>query len=90
MSRPTRRTFLKRAATAGLATTFAVAGTRASGRVLGANDRVRVAVQSARPGALAGWLARLEARGVIVDSATFTPNPDRTVGATLTLRSRAA
>ena len=53
-------------------------------------DRVRVSVQSARPGALAGWLARLEARGVIVDSAAFTPNPDRTVGATLTLRSRAA
>ncbi|WP_375404297.1 type II secretion system protein GspM [uncultured Sphingomonas sp.] len=52
-------------------------------------DRVRVAVQSARPGALAGWLARLEARGLLVDSAAFTPNPDRTVGATLTLRSRA-
>ncbi len=53
-------------------------------------DRVRVAVQSARPGALAGWLARLERRGLLVDSAAFTPNPDRTVGATLTLRSRAA
>jgi len=45
MSRRTRRSFLKRAAaTAGAATTFAVAGTRASARVLGANDRVRVAV----------------------------------------------
>jgi general secretion pathway protein M len=51
-------------------------------------DRVRVAVQSARPGALAAWLARLEARGLLVDTAAFTPNPDRTVGATLTLRSR--
>jgi len=44
MSRHTRRTFLKRAATTGVATTFAIAGTRASGRVLGANDRVRIAV----------------------------------------------
>lgn len=43
MPRPTRRTFLKRAA-AGAAATFAIAGTRATGRVLGANDRVRVAV----------------------------------------------
>lgn len=40
-----RRNFLKRAAaTAGAATTFAIAGVSASGRVLGANDRVRVAV----------------------------------------------
>ncbi len=38
-------TFLKRAAaTAGVATTFTIAGTKASGRVLGANDRVRIAV----------------------------------------------
>ncbi len=45
MSRQTRRTFLKRAAaTAGVATAFTVAGTKASGRVLGANDTVRVAV----------------------------------------------
>ena len=39
-----RRTFLKRAAATGVAATFTIAGTRASGRVLGANDRVRVAV----------------------------------------------
>jgi general secretion pathway protein M len=53
-------------------------------------DRVRVAIPSARPGALAGWLARLETRGLLVDSAAFTPNPDRSVGATLTLRARAS
>lgn len=52
------------------------------------SDRVRVSVQSARPGALTGWLARLEARGLLVDEAAFTANPDQTVGATLTLRSR--
>ena len=44
MFRQHRRDFLKRAATGGLAATFAISGTKASGRVLGANDRVRVAV----------------------------------------------
>ena len=45
MSRHNRRDFLKRAAAGGLAAaTFAVAGTKTSGRVLGANDRVRIAV----------------------------------------------
>jgi len=44
MFRQHRRDFLKRAAAGGLAPTFAISGTKASGRVLGANDRVRVAV----------------------------------------------
>jgi predicted dehydrogenase len=39
-----RRTFLKRAAASGIAAAFAISGTKASGRVLGANDRVRIAV----------------------------------------------
>jgi hypothetical protein len=39
-----RRSFLKRAAAGGIAATFAISGTRASGRVLGANDRVRIAL----------------------------------------------
>ncbi len=43
MPRPTRRAFLKRAA-GGLAAALAISGTKASGRVLGANDRVRIAV----------------------------------------------
>jgi predicted dehydrogenase len=42
MSRQTRRTFLK--TTAGIAAGLTIAGTRASGRVLGANDTVRVGV----------------------------------------------
>ena len=42
MSSQSRRTFLKRAAAVGAA--FTIAGTKASGQVLGANDRVRVAV----------------------------------------------
>jgi predicted dehydrogenase len=44
MNRHTRRTFLKQSAAAGLAATFTIAGTKASGRVLGANDTVRVGV----------------------------------------------
>ena len=43
MSRHNRRDFLKSAAAGGLAA-FTIAGTKASARVLGANDRVRIAV----------------------------------------------
>jgi len=39
-----RRQFLKRAAVGGALATFTLSGTKASGRVLGANDRVRIAV----------------------------------------------
>ena len=39
-----RRDFLKRTIAGGAFATFAISGTKASGRVLGANDRVRVAV----------------------------------------------
>ncbi len=46
MTRQTRRTFLKKSAvaTAGVATSFTIAGTRASGKVLGANDTIRLGV----------------------------------------------
>jgi predicted dehydrogenase len=45
MSRQTRRSFLKRAAaTAGVGAGFVIAGTKASGRVLGADERVRLGV----------------------------------------------
>jgi predicted dehydrogenase len=44
MTRHTRRDFLKTAAVAGLATSFTIAGTKASARVLGANDRFRIGV----------------------------------------------
>ncbi len=64
---------------------FALATVDAEG-----SDRVRATIQSARPGALAGWLARLEARGLLVDSATLTDHGDHTVGAVLVLKARAA
>ena len=44
MTRHTRRNFIKRATVAGLATSFTIAGTKASARVLGANDRLRIGV----------------------------------------------
>ena len=50
--------------------------------------RVRVGIQSARGAAIDAWLARLEARGVIVDQATLTDNGDRTLGVDLTLRAQ--
>jgi predicted dehydrogenase len=41
----TRRTFVQKSiATIGLASTFAISGSRASGQVLGANDRIRIGV----------------------------------------------
>jgi predicted dehydrogenase len=48
MSRQTRRTFLKQAAAAAAFPLFTVAGTRASARVLGANDTVRIGVAGIR------------------------------------------
>lgn len=44
MSSQNRRNFLKRSLAAGAVLPFAISGTKASGRVLGANNRVRVAV----------------------------------------------
>jgi len=44
MFRPHRREFLRYAAAGGLAAKFVISGTKASGRVRGANDRVRIAV----------------------------------------------
>ncbi|MDX3908865.1 MAG: type II secretion system protein M [Sphingobium sp.] len=37
--------------------------------------RVEIAIASARPTALFGWLAKLEAQGVIVDTLTVQPAP---------------
>ena len=53
-----------------------------------APDRVHVGIQSARPGALIAWLARLERGGVLVDNARLTDHGDRTVGVDLTLKAR--
>lgn len=53
-------------------------------------DRVRITIATAKPGALLGWIAGLEADGILVDASTITGNGDGTVAATLTLKGRAA
>ncbi len=63
MQRTTRRTFLKAAAaSAGVATTFTIAGTKASGRVRGANDVIRVGVAGihGRGGSHMGEFVKME------------------------------
>lgn len=52
--------------------------------------RVHVTIQSAKPGAMAAWLARLEAAGVLVDSATLRDTGSRSVAADLILKARGA
>ena len=51
--------------------------------------RIRVGIGGARPAALVPWLARLEASGVLVETATLTDKGDRTVGVQLVLKARA-
>ena len=42
-------------------------------------DRVTIAIASARASALFGWLAGLEARGVVVETITIQPGANNTV-----------
>lgn len=44
MSRQTRRAFLQQTAAGGIAAAFTISGTKASGRIIGANDRIRLGV----------------------------------------------
>ena len=53
-------------------------------------DRIRIAIATAKPGALLGWIAGLEADGILVDGLTITGNGDGTVAAQMTLMARAA
>ena len=53
-------------------------------------DRVRIAIATAKPGALLGWIAGLEADGILVDALGDHGNGDGTVAAQLTLKARAA
>lgn len=51
--------------------------------------RVHLTIQSARPGVISGWLAGIEARGILIDAATLRDNGDKSVGADLVLKARA-
>jgi general secretion pathway protein M len=50
--------------------------------------RVSFALGAARPQALFGWIAGLEAQGYVVERLSATSNPDRTLAAQIVLRSR--
>ena len=52
------------------------------------SERASVAVDAARPQALFGWVARLEASGLVVERLNARTNSDRTLAAELTLRKR--
>ncbi|WP_417622453.1 type II secretion system protein GspM [Parasphingorhabdus sp.] len=52
------------------------------------DSRVNMVVESAKPTALFGWLARIEREGVAVESLSVNPADNGTVSATLTLRSQ--
>ena len=54
------------------------------------DDRVRIAIPTARPGALFAWLADLEKAGVIVSTIDVTNNGDQTVSAQILLIERGA
>lgn len=51
------------------------------------DSRANMVVESARPTALFGWLARIEQQGVTVESLTIEPAANGTVSATMTLRA---
>lgn len=53
-----------------------------------ANDRVQIAINSARPAALLAWIADLEEAGILVDAMNVTNNGDRTVAVQMTLKAR--
>jgi general secretion pathway protein M len=49
--------------------------------------RVTVSIPAARPPALFGWIARLEARGIVVEQMSARANSDPTLAADITLVS---
>lgn len=51
------------------------------------DSRVNMVVESAKPTALFGWLARIEREGIAVESLSVNPAGSGTISATMTLRS---
>jgi general secretion pathway protein M len=64
------------------------AGFQLSGLQAEGPGRVALAIGAAKPQALFGWIAALEAQGYIVQSLTVSSNPDRTLSARIVLRAR--
>ncbi|OYY91408.1 MAG: general secretion pathway protein GspM [Sphingomonas sp. 28-66-16] len=53
-----------------------------------ANNAVLVAIASARPSALFGWIGDLERSGILVESLTTTDNGDQTISVQLSVKAR--
>lgn len=51
-------------------------------------DRASLVIDAARPQALLGWLARLEAQGVAIETLRARANADRTIAVEAALRAR--
>lgn len=54
---------------------------------LQSKGRVNLVVESAKPTALFGWLARIEREGIAVESLSVNPTGTGAISATMTLRS---
>lgn len=64
------------------------AGFQPSGIAVEAPGRAAFSIQAVRPQAFFGWLGRIEAQGLVVDSLSAMPNPDQTLAVRVTLRAR--
>lgn len=73
---------------AAVAASAAEVGFQLSGVQPEGQGRVSLAIGAAKPQALFGWIAGLEAQGYIVQSLTASSNPDRTLSARIVLRAR--
>ena len=51
-------------------------------------NQVQISIATARPGPLFGWIAGLEASGILVDSLSTTDNGDKTVSAQISFKVR--
>lgn len=71
-----------------VAAAASAAGFQLSGLQAEGPGRVSLAIGSAKPQALFGWISALEAQGYIVQSVTVSSNPDRTLSARIALRAR--
>ena len=71
-----------------LAAAASEAGFQVSGVQPEGPGRASIAIGAARPQALFGWIAALEAQGYIVQSLTASSNPDRTLSAQILFRAR--
>jgi general secretion pathway protein M len=71
-----------------VAAAASAAGFQLSGIQPQGPGRVSLAIGAAKPQALFGWIAGLEAQGYIVQSLSVTSNADRTLSAQIALRAR--